>query len=250
MPEEVFIALAAFVVGTLVGITGVGGGALMTPALIIFFGVSPIVAIATDLLFATVTKIFASAMAVKTSSVSWGIVRKMWLGSIPGTILGVMVLIYLSNELVLVINLLLVLLLLATAFSLLFSSGVSKTFNPTYTIAGGGLIGFSVATTSVGAGALGMVLLRSVIGDAEPKRLVVTDIIHAIPIALLAGVSYMLAGFFDTHLLVNMLIGSIPGAVFGLALLNRVNAGGLRKMLAIMLILVSVAIAAKSLGLI
>jgi uncharacterized membrane protein YfcA len=117
-------------------------------------------------------------------------------------------------------------------------------------IIGGGFIGFAVATTSVGAGAMGMALLRSLMGDRDPKKLVGTDIVHAIPIALIAGVSYFFAGFFDGGLLVNLLIGSLPGVVIGSMLVSKINANYLRKLLAVVLLLGAIGIGLNAFGVI
>lgn len=242
MTVELPIVLTAFFVGGLVGITGVGGGAVMTPALIIFFGMPPVVAIATDLVFATITKLVASIIHSKAGSVDWTVAKRIWFGSIPGTVIGIGLLIYLANEFVLAINILLFLLLVITAVSMLVSIGVSKTPSNRLPIIGGGFIGFAVATTSVGAGAMGMALLRSFMGDGDPKKLVATDIVHAIPIALIAGVSYFFAGFFDWGLLVNLLIGSLPGVVIGSMLVAKINASYLRKLLAVVLLMAAIGI--------
>ena len=247
---ELPIAFTAFFVGALVGITGVGGGAVMTPALILLFGIPPVVAIATDLVFATITKFVASVIHSKLGSIDWAVARKIWKGSIPGTLLGIALLVYLASELIFVVNILLALLLVVTSVSMLVSIGVSKTTNNRIPVIGGGLIGFAVATTSVGAGAMGMALLRSLIGDKDPKRLVGTDLVHAIPIALLAGVSYFIAGFFDLNLLLSLLAGSLPGVVVGSLLISKINAVVLRKVLAVVLMVAAIGIALKSFGLI
>ena len=245
---ELPIVLIAFLVGGLVGITGVGGGAVMTPVLILLFGIPPVVAIATDLVFATMTKLVASVIHSKAGSIDWSAAKRIWKGSIPGTLLGILLLVYLANEFVFVINILLALLLVVTAVSMLVSIGVSKSSRNRLPIAGGGFIGFAVATTSVGAGAMGMALLRSLIGDRDPKKLVGTDIVHAIPIALIAGVSYFFAGFFDLGLLANLLLGSIPGVVFGSLVVSKINAVYLRKLLAVVLIVAAIGIGLNAFG--
>ena len=247
---ELPIAITAFLVGALVGITGVGGGAVMTPILILFFGIPPVVAIATDLVFATITKLVASVIHSKAGSIDWSVAKRIWMGSIPGTLIGIALLVYLANEFVFVVNVLLALLLLITAVSMLVSIGVSKTTNNRLPVIGGGFIGFAVATTSVGAGAMGMALLRSLIGDKDPKKLVGTDIVHAIPIALLAGVSYFFAGFFDFGLLISLMVGSLPGVVIGSLLVSKINAAALRKVLAIVLLVAAAGIGFNSFGLI
>lgn len=250
MTIELPIVLTAFLVGGLVGITGVGGGAVMTPVLILFFGIPPVVAIATDLVFATITKLVASVIHSKAGSIDWAVAKRIWRGSLPGTLFGILLLVYLANEFVFVINILLALLLIVTAVSMLISVGVSKSSGNRLPVIGGGFIGFAVATTSVGAGAMGMALLRSLIGDKDPKKLVGTDIVHAIPIALIAGVSYFFAGFFDAGLFANLLLGSIPGVVIGSLVVSKINAVYLRKLLAVVLIIAAIGIGLGAFGLI
>lgn len=248
MEIELAILLASFFVGGLVGLTGVGGGAVMTPVLILGFSIQPVVAIATDLVFATVTKLVASVVYSKSGSIDWDVTRKIWKGSIPGTFIGILLLVYLANEFVLAVSFLLVALLTITAVSMVVSIGVVNRANNLLPLIGGGFIGFAVATTSVGAGAMGMALLRSLIDDKDPKKLVGTDIIHAIPIALIAGVSYSFAGFFDFALLVNLLLGSLPGVIIGSLLVSRINASFLRKILAVVLMLAAIGIGLSALG--
>lgn len=248
MNFELGIVLTSLLVGGLVGITGVGGGAVMTPALILFFGIPPVVAIATDLVFASITKLVASVIHSRAGSIDWPVAKRIWIGSIPGTLIGVLLLIYLASEFVFAINILLVLLLMFTAFSMLTSIDVPEVTGNRLPVLGGGFIGFAVATTSVGAGAIGMALLRSLIGDKNPKKLVGTDIVHAIPIAIIAGASYFFAGFFDAGLLLNLLLGSLPGVVIGSLIASKINATYLRKLLAVVLFVAAVSTGLNSFG--
>ena len=248
MTFDLGIVLTAFLVGGLVGTTGVGGGAIMTPALIVLYGIPPVVAIATDLIFATITKLAGLCIHSKAGSIDWPAAKRMWIGSIPGTVIGILLLVYLAKEFVFAITILLALLLAVTAVSMLFSIGVPKSTKNRLHVVGGGFIGFAVATTSVGAGAIGMALLRSMIGDKDPKKLVGTDIVHAIPIATIAGVSYFFAGFFDAGLLLNLLVGSLPGVVIGSLIASKINAVQLRKLLALVLMIAAVSIGLRSLG--
>lgn len=246
MQIEIPLVIAAFLVGGLVGVTGVGGGAIMTPVLILLFGFSPVVAIATDLVFATLIKLAASVIHSSSGRVDWSVAKKIWWGSIPGVIMGVAVLVYLATEFIFLVNVFLAALLVVTAISMLISIGLSRSTNNRLPIIGGGFIGFAVATTSVGAGAMGMALLRSLIGDKDPKKLVATDIVHAIPIALIAGVSYFFAGFFDFGLLLSLLIGGLPGVAIGALALARTNPVALRKVLAVVLFFAALGILANA----
>ncbi|MDA9368503.1 sulfite exporter TauE/SafE family protein [Flavobacteriaceae bacterium] len=237
MLDVVWAPAAGAFVGLIVGLTGVGGGALMAPILLFAFGIDLVTVVATDLLFATVTKITASSVHHRNALVDWQITKRMWLGSIPACIV-IMAVVYqgYSIESHAVILKLLGGLILISALSLLFGSKLQllqranrindpehfkKYQGPATTIAGG-LLGGLVALTSVGAGALGAVILRSLYPlRMTAHKLVATDTIHAIPVSLIAGFSYLLLGFVDLTLLGYLLAGSIPAALLGSKLMNH-----------------------------
>ena len=238
MEFDVTLSLFAAVIGLLVGLTGVGAGALMTPLLIIGFGVSPAVAIATDLLYASVTKIAGGLTHLRNGGVQWLVLRRLWFGGMLGVGAGVTAVYLLvdsqfDNE---VLRIPLALVILLAAVSLLVRSARGDTqaveqkqnsdrSKETVTISGGAGIGLAVSLTSVGAGALGMALLTRVSPRGTPPRaLVGTDLLFAVPIALVAGISYFLGGLVDLELLGNLLIGSIPGVVLGSALAGKAPA--------------------------
>ena len=225
MDIDVVLVAVAVLVGVMVGLTGVGAGALMTPILIGGFGVTATVAIATDLLFATVTKIIGVVIHGRAGRVDWKVARSLWMGSIPGVVLGSALLVGLvvtgAGQW---LTLLIVVVVGVTSFTLLRRSLVSPsrqahphTRAPRWLAPlGGAGIGLGVSLTSVGAGVLGMALLvRLSPRDAAPQRLVATDLLHAIPIALIAGVSYAYSGLVDWTLLVTLLVGSLPGVIAG-----------------------------------
>ena len=249
MFEQLPLVLAAAAVGLLVGLTGVGGGAIMTPVLIIFFTAQPVVAIATDLLFATITKLVSTLVHSRQGSVNWKAASDIWRGSIPGVLIGILVVLTVGSQFDFVLTTLLVLVLIYTSYSMLRSSGAPGTRfdSKVGTAAGGGFIGFAVATTSVGAGALGMALLRAKLGDQNPRQLVGTDIVHSIPIALIAGSTYAFAGFMDFELLMWMLVGSIPGVLAGSFLTAKIDAGWMRKFLGGVLALAAAGVLIKAL---
>ena len=243
------IAVSALV-GYLVGLTGVGGGALMTPILILGFGVGPLVAIATDLLFATITKVFATSVHSSKKSVDWKTARTLWTGSIPGVIFGLGFVVLIGTQIETAITLLLAAILFFTAFSMFFSKTISLPGKPvTQARLGGGFIGFAVSTTSVGAGALGMALLRTVLGDRDPHRLVGTDLVHAIPVALLGGAGYAIAGLLDANLLGLMLLGAIPGSIAGSFSSLKLKRDMLRPVLATALLVAAILVFLNSIGL-
>jgi uncharacterized membrane protein YfcA len=251
------ISAVALFVGVVVGITGVGAGALMTPLLISVFGFPIPVAIATDLLFATVTKLVGVGLHHRVGNINWSVARQLWLGSIPGVALGVVALVLLSESAKtqwLVWPL--ALLVLATAITLAKRALVRKEESTQTAVvaieakgkplgllgtAGAFGIGLAVALTSVGAGALGMALLvRLYPPDTAPQELVGTDLVHAVPIALIAGVAYGSAGLVSWPLLAALLIGSLPGVAIGALLADRFPSRVINGFLAFVLSLAAV----------
>ena len=220
------IVIASLIVGLLVGLTGVGAGAAMTPILVGFFGVPLPTAIATDLLFATLTKAVGVAAHGKSGSVDWQLTKKLWTGSIPAVLLGSLLLVgFVAAGYTEWLTWLLVALVAFTSFSL-FRRGLSphqtatmqpKSEAPRWLApAGGAGVGLGLSLTSVGAGVLGMALLVRLSPDTTPpQRLVATDLLHAIPIALIAGTSYAISGLVDFELLIWLLAGSVPGVILG-----------------------------------
>ncbi len=235
---NVILALVALLIGCLVGLTGVGAGALMTPALIIFFGVSPAVAIATDLLYASATKVVGGLAHLRNGGVQWKVLRRLWLGGMVGVVVGVFGVLSLveTNLASEILRIPLALVVLVAAVSLLYrgftrprdastGQGEFVASDARATLAGSAGIGLAVSLTSVGAGALGMALLAKVSPrGTPPKALVGTDLLFAVPIALVAGLSYFFGGLVDLELLVNLLVGSIPGVLLGSVLASRAPA--------------------------
>ena len=238
MDFDVNVTLVAVVVGALVGLTGVGAGALMTPVLIAGFGVSPAVAIATDLLYASVTKLVGGLTHLRHGGVQWPVLRRLWAGGLIGVGVGVTALLFLVETTVAsdVLRIPLALVILLAAASLL-QRAFSRQSQPHpggrngdgppvgLTTAGGAGIGLAVSLTSVGAGALGMALLTRVSPrGTSPRALVGTDLLFAVPIALVSGLSYFAGGLVDLELLVHLLIGSLPGVLLGSALAGKAPA--------------------------
>ena len=241
------LVAVAFGVGALVGLTGVGAGAIMTPVLVGFFGVSLPVAIATDLVFATITKLIGVPFHHRQGSINWSLAGRMWLGSIPGALIGVAIVLFVvSREQTewLVWPLIAIVFITALnlgfrAFSPVQSQTVKDEFTPprwgAATLGGFG-IGSAVAVTSVGAGVLGMALLVRVSPPrVKPQELVGTDLVHAIPIALVAGLAYGAAGFISWPLLFTMIVGSAPGIVVGSMLAGQLSSRALMGGLSILL---------------
>ena len=246
MDIDLVLVAVAVLVGGLVGLTGVGAGALMTPILIGGFGVSAAVAIATDLLFATVTKIIGVVIHGRAGRVDWKVSRSLWAGSIPGVLLGSALLVGLvvtgAGEW---LTWLILVVVGVTSFTLLRRALVSRSraahphtpAPPWLAPVGGAGIGLGVSLTSVGAGVLGMALLvRLSPRDTAPQRLVATDLLHAIPIALIAGVSYAYSGLVDWRLLVTLLVGALPGVIAGSILSKFVPSRALNLTLGVVLL--------------
>lgn len=246
-------ALAGALTGFVVGLTGVGGGALMTPILLLFFGVAPTTAIATDLWFAAITKIAAARIHGKAGQVDWEIVKRLWLGSLPMALL-VVVLITAGSKVQKVawLTQAIGVVVLITALGLFFAPKLLnaarnrrlndpekfKVMQPALTVAAGAALGVCVALTSVGAGALGSVMMLYLYPlRMPPHRLVATDIVHAIPLAVVAGLSYLFAGMVDWGMLLSLLAGSIPAVILGSLLASKFKARWIQITLAIVLLL-------------
>ena len=226
------LVVAGALVGLVVGLTGVGGGALMTPALVLIFGVAPITAVGTDLWFAALTKIAASRVHYRRGLIDGEVARRLWAGSLPGAAIALLWLHLWGSGAPsgTVLRFAIGIAVLVTALGLLVQpkllalvAGRSAdpkrppaAFQKAATIAAGAFVGAVVATTSVGAGALGAVLLAGLYPvRLTPPRLIATDIVHAIPLALFAGVGHLSFGSVDLGLLAQLLLGSVPAAALG-----------------------------------
>jgi uncharacterized protein len=245
-------SLAGVFVGLLVGMTGVGGGSLMTPLLVLVFGFHPATAVGTDLLYASATKSVGTMMHNASGTVDWQVVRRLSLGSVPATVLMLLLLSHLGPHLQStqhVITLTLGLALIATAIAILFRGTILAYFTRNavarpegrtfaYTVILGAVLGVLVSISSVGAGALGMTVLLILYPKLPINRLVGSDIAHAVPLTLIAGAGHWAMGSVDVSLLLALLLGSIPGIVLGSLFATRVPDQVLRPILAGTLVLV------------
>jgi uncharacterized membrane protein YfcA len=249
--------VAGLFVGTLVGLTGVGGGSLMTPILMLLFGQPASVAVGTDLMFAAATKLVATASFGFNRRVDWSIVGRLLLGSIPGAALVVAWLWRVQRvpgAADLTIERALAVILALTAVALLLQTPLRRlglTFTARWvahaerhtlalTVAAGVLLGVSVTLTSVGAGALGVVMLLALYPlRLSSDRLVATDIAHALPITLIAGAGHALLGHVNLSVLASLLLGSIPGVLIASRLAIRLPQRFTRTCIAVMLGVVS-----------
>jgi uncharacterized membrane protein YfcA len=248
-------ALSGFLVGILVGVTGVGGGSLMAPILILIFGVAPATAVGTDLLVAAATKTVGGLIHHANNSADLTVVRRLAYGSIPATIVTLIIL-HAMNWSQIKHGLLPVGLgavLVVTALATLArpslhrwilrhgtGEGAIKWQLP-LTIIAGAALGILVTLTSIGAGALGATLLVFLYPlRLSTKQIVGTDILHAIPLTLLGGIGYFIIGSVDSTLLLNLLIGSIPGIIIGSFLVQKVSEKLVRIALSAILVLTGV----------
>ncbi|MCX7099774.1 MAG: sulfite exporter TauE/SafE family protein [Methylococcales bacterium] len=255
---------SGFMVGLLVGVTGVGGGSLMTPLLVFLFGFKPSVAVGTDLLFAAITK--TGGVWVhhgKHGSVDWRIVGWMALGSIPFALMTLYVLHYLMSigkETTGAITFTLGIALVLTACSLLVRSMLisrAKKLGPIddehsnpqnaarfkhlqipATVLIGAVLGVLVTLSSVGAGALGTVALLFLYPRMTTLKIVGTDLAHAIPLTAVAGIGHLSLGNVDLILLGSLLVGSLPGIWIGSHLSAKIPERYLRPVLALILLLI------------
>ena len=240
-------------VGILVGLTGVGGGSLMTPLLVLVFGFHPSTAVGTDLLYASATKAVGTGVHGWKGTVDWGVVLRLAIGSLPATGLTLWWLSQAtghSPDIEKVITVLLGITLLLTAIATLLRARVMRVLAPlgdldgrrrtAVTITLGVVLGVLVSLTSVGAGALGMTALLVLYPKHPISRLVGSDIAHAVPLTLLAGLGHLALGSVDLHLLLSLLVGSVPGIIVGSLLASWVSEGVLRPILATVLAIVGV----------
>jgi hypothetical protein len=232
--------------------TGVGGGSLMTPILILLFGIHPATAVGTDLLYAAVTKTGGTLIHGLNHTIDWRIVGRLATGSVPMTALTLFVLSKFdltASGSANVITFTLGLALLATALSLILRAKLSSFYaarigaltagrTATLTVLTGAILGVLVSITSVGAGALGVTALILLYPQLPTARIVGSDIVHAVPLTLLAGLGHWMMGSIDTAVLGSLLLGSLPGIVVGSYLAIRVPDLVLRLTLATVLMIV------------
>jgi uncharacterized protein len=253
MIDPLYVA-SGFAVGFLVGMTGVGGGSLMTPLLILLFGVHPTTAVGTDLLYAASTKTVGTLVHARARTVDWKLVGLLAIGSIPATIVTIFVLSHFdlqSASAQHIITLTLGIVLLITAAFLILGGNIRRRFadrlssiSPgraaTLTILLGLVMGVLVTATSVGAGAIGVTVLLLLHPNMPAGRVVGSDIAHAVPLTLLAGIGHWYLGSINWALLVPLLIGSVPGIIIGSYLATQARDVVVRAALAGVLVIVGV----------
>jgi len=250
-------SLSGFAVGALVGMTGVGGGSLMTPLLILLFGVHPATAVGTDLLYAAATKTGGSLVHGFARSIDWHVVRRLATGSVPATMVTLAALSHfnLSGDAARnLITFVLSFALFATAIVLVFGSTIVAAYrarvaglNPqrtaVNTVVVGAVLGVLVSISSVGAGAMGVIALIMLYPHLPMAKIVGSDIAHAVPLTLIAGIGHWMMGSVDWHIMGSLLVGSLPGIFVGSFFAIRVPERALRLVLATTLFIVASRIA-------
>ncbi len=245
-------ALSGFAVGSLVGLTGVGGGSLMTPLLVLIFGVHPATAVGTDLLYAAITKSAGTLVHGANRTIDWTIVRRLALGSVPAAAVTLAAVAGVDTKAAgKTIATALGWALLVTALILLVRPRLvayvqaRRTAPPLapaviggMTVLFGAALGVLVTISSVGAGAIGVTVLMLLYPLLPTTRIVGSDIVHAVPLTLVAGLGYWWIGSVDVSMLVSLLAGSIPGVVLASLVSPRIPDGALRPLLSAVLMLV------------
>ncbi len=252
--HDLMFIFAGFFVGLIVGLTGVGGGSLMTPILIFFFDVKPYLAVGTDLLFAAFTKMGGTLKLARARIVNWRVVLHLSAGSIPAALITLYVLHTVgpaSAQAQGLMTTTLGLALLLTAAATLYKAVRGKVY-PTTVASGqelraatprhwslpllfGAVIGTLVTLTSVGAGAIGVTVLMILYPLLPLPRIVAADIAYAVPLTLVAGLGHASMGSVDWPLLTKLLMGSIPGIWVGSHLMTRVPERAIRSLLSVLL---------------
>lgn len=240
-------SVSGFFVGCLVGFTGVGGGSLMTPILVLLFGIAPATAVGTDLLYAAITKSNGTLVHAMNGTVDWRITRRLAYGSVPATIVTLLTLHHLGKTANHAANGLITstlgVALILTAVAILFrrwildrvakqTDALNDRQQLWLTVVLGAFLGVIVSISSVGAGAIGMTVLMALYARLPTVRLVGSDIAHAVPLTFVAGMGHWMMGGVNWVLLFSLLLGSLPGIAIASHFAGRVPDRVLRPLLA------------------
>jgi len=256
---DLWQVLAGLVVGFAVGLTGVGGGAIMTPLLHLGFGIPLPTAVGTDLFYAALTKAWGAGVHARNQVVNWWIVKRLAAGSIPSAVATVVVLRWLElaeKSLATVISVTLTGALVLTAVFLISRDRLVtwvrqeerldefrrhfRASRPVLTVLGGVVLGVLVTLTSVGSGVLGTTLVLVIFPALPTVGVVGTELMHAVPLTFVAGLGHLSLGTVDGWLLLSLLVGSLPGVYAGGRLASRISDRVLRPLLATMLLVIGI----------
>lgn len=260
--NDVYFIIAGIIVGFCVGITGVGGGSLMTPILISFLRVEPHIAIGTDLLFASISKFCGSLVHARKLNIVWPIVLWLAIGSIPASLGTTWALDHFmggAKDYKKLLTMVLGGMLVLTGVSIVFRKQIEAWFsrrrhsqamhndqhsvvlkNKPLIVVMGIVLGVFVTLSSVGAGAFGVMALVLIFPQLPMIRIIGTDVAHAVLLTLVAGIGHLLSGNVDYHLLMLLLIGSIPSIVIGTLVSSRMPEHAIRRILGITLLLLGI----------
>ena len=259
---DVLVVVAGLIVGFVVGLTGMGGGALMTPVLVLLFGVTPLAAVSSDLVAAAVMKPVGSWVHMRRGTIQWPLVRWLMVGSVPSAFVGVLVLRALGNsgDVQAVVKTSLGVALLVAAAAMVYKAytgmvarvrreaaarrgeeviepeDVPIVVRPLPTVLIGAAGGLIVGMTSVGSGSLIIIALIALYPSLTANRLVGTDLVQAVPLVASAALGHVLFGDFQFDLTASLLLGSIPGVYLGAQLSSRAPGWLIRRALAVVLL--------------
>ena len=242
--------VAGFGVGVLVGLTGVGGGSLMTPLLALLFGVSPTVAVGTDLAFASITKVAGTAAHRYRGTVHWGIVRRLCYGALPAALVATLALKHfgaLDQNIAHIIRYSIAFSVMLTVVALIFRGKMQAWVRAkperqlegkvllAATVVTGVVLGTLVTISSIGAGAIGATLLVLLYPRLSPAEIAGTDIAYAVPLTAIAAIGHWWLGSLNWELMITLLIGSVPGITLGSLAARSIPEKFLRTVLALTL---------------
>lgn len=271
---DYYFILAGLLVGFCVGVTGVGGGSLMTPILISIMGIPPQIAIGTDLLYASISKFCGSLVHAKKLNIVWPIVIFLSIGSIPASLGTTWALHHFfsdANQYKKLLTIVLGFMLVLTGVSILFRAQIEQFFakrrgmttearhhlhegdpdaqnsqtkallkNKSLVIFMGAVLGVFVTLSSVGAGAFGVMALVLLFPNLPMIRIIGSDVVHAVLLTLVAGLGHLVSGNVDFHMLTFLLIGAIPAIIAGTLLSSKLPEHLIRRVLGITLLLLGI----------
>ena len=259
---ELIHIIAGGLVGFIVGLTGIGGGSLMTPILVLGFGITPSVAVGTDLLYAAITKASGVIFHHRNKTIDWKVAGLLGSGSVPSSILTIVYLEQIRDQGINYDSFMMVTLsfmLILTAIIIMMKNkilawahrgqtknsaiNIVQRYRPHITVCSGIMLGFLVTISSVGAGAIGTAILFLLYPSKKPISVVGTDLAHAIPLTAIAGSGHLHFGTVDFNLLTGLLVGGIPAIYIGSYIGKKLPDNLLRPLIALLLLMMGTKLA-------